>query len=176
MDLMSACIKTGTRFGVVLIRQGSEVRGGATAAPSTEDVGCEAELLHWDLPQAGLMLVRCRGLSRFQIESVQDGPNGLRIAQVSGLADDAAVEVPAELGFARDALKQVIATITTQQGEAAPFLPPLRYDDCAWVANRWCELLPIPAPTKQRMMQLPDGRARLELVAQFLKQRGIAGA
>jgi len=27
-------------------------------------------------------------------------------------------------------------------------------DDCGWVANRWCELLPMPLEPKQRLMAL----------------------
>ena len=27
---------------------------------------------------------------------------------------------------------------------AQPFLAPHRFDDAGWVANRWCEILPLP--------------------------------
>jgi Lon protease-like protein len=41
------------------------------------------------------------------------------------------------------------------------------------VANRWCELLPIPTPLKYQLMVLPDPRARLQLVDGFLRRHGI---
>jgi hypothetical protein len=44
------------------------------------------------------------------------------------------------------------------------------------VANRWCEILPIPAPTKLKLMLLPDAAARLRLVADFLRRKGIVAA
>jgi Lon protease-like protein len=32
--------------------------------------------------------------------------------------------------------------------------PPYRLDDAGWVANRWCELLPVPLAAKQKLMAL----------------------
>ena len=47
-------------------------------------------------------------------------------------------------------------------------------DDCGWVANRWCELLPVPLELKQRLMQLDNPLVRLELVGDVLERTGIA--
>jgi hypothetical protein len=54
-----------------------------------------------------------------------------------------------------------------------PLLPPYQLDDCAWVANRWCELLPMPLDQKQRMMSLDSPLLRLELVSDLLVKNGI---
>ena len=43
-----------------------------------------------------------------------------------------------------------------------------------WVANRWCELLPLGAQQKQRFMSLDNPLLRLELVADVLDQTGLA--
>ena len=43
-----------------------------------------------------------------------------------------------------------------------------------WVANRWCELLPIPLELKQQMMALDNPLVRLELVGDVLQRTGIA--
>ena len=55
-----------------------------------------------------------------------------------------------------------------------PLLPPYQLDDCGWVANRWCELLPMPVDLKQRMMELDNPLLRLELVSDILDRTGIA--
>jgi hypothetical protein len=47
-------------------------------------------------------------------------------------------------------------------------------DDCGWVANRWCELLPVPLELKQRLMELDNPLVRLELVGDVLERTGIA--
>ena len=43
-----------------------------------------------------------------------------------------------------------------------------------WVANRWCELLPLPLELKQRLMELDNPLVRLELVSDILERTGIA--
>ena len=53
---------------------------------------------------------------------------------------------------------------------------PEQLGDCGWVANRWCELLPVPQELKQQLMQLDNPLVRLELVADVLDRTGIARA
>jgi len=50
---------------------------------------------------------------------------------------------------------------------------PYLLDDCAWVANRWCELLSMPLELKQRLMELDNPLVRLELVGDMLERNGI---
>ena len=54
-----------------------------------------------------------------------------------------------------------------------PLQGPWRLDDCGWVANRWCELLPLPVALKQRLMELDNPLVRLELVGDVLARTGI---
>jgi Lon protease-like protein len=42
------------------------------------------------------------------------------------------------------------------------------------VANRWCELLPVPLDLKQQLMELDNPLVRLELVGDVLEKTGIA--
>ena len=55
-----------------------------------------------------------------------------------------------------------------------PLLAPYRLDDCGWVSNRWCELLPISVEMKQRLMELENPVVRLELISDILDRSGIA--
>jgi Lon protease-like protein len=41
------------------------------------------------------------------------------------------------------------------------------------VANRWCEILPIPLAAKQRLMALSDPQLRLRLVDEYLRGKGV---
>jgi hypothetical protein len=54
-----------------------------------------------------------------------------------------------------------------------PFAEPYRFDDAGWVANRWCEILPIPLAAKQRLMLLPEPQLRLRLVDEYLRGKGV---
>jgi hypothetical protein len=173
LDLMTACIKTESPFGVVCIKKGSEVRREASQT-QVERIGCHAALIEWDMPQAGLMIVRCKGLERFEILDTRSTANGLMVGNVNAIESDAPAQVPAQLQFAQAALKQAISSIELSVDGAPPFVKPYEFPNAGWVANRWCELLPIPVHLKQQLMALPDPLARLELVADFLKKRGIA--
>jgi Lon protease-like protein len=51
--------------------------------------------------------------------------------------------------------------------------PPHRFDDAAWVGYRFCELLPIPAIARQKLLELEDPVSRLEIVFKFLAQRNL---
>jgi hypothetical protein len=55
-----------------------------------------------------------------------------------------------------------------------PLLAPYQLDDCSWVANRWCELLPLPPAVKQQLMELDNPLLRLELVCDILERNGIS--
>ncbi len=54
-----------------------------------------------------------------------------------------------------------------------PMQPPYLLDNCAWVANRWCELLPMALDLKQQLMTLDNPLVRLELVSDLLERNGI---
>ena len=60
-----------------------------------------------------------------------------------------------------------------QEREHEPFAKPYRLDDAGWVANRWCELLPIPVAAKQKLMELEDPMIRLSLVDGFLRDKKV---
>jgi len=57
-----------------------------------------------------------------------------------------------------------------------PFEPPYLLDDCGWVANRWCEILPLPLQHKQRLMELDNPLLRLELINDLLDRGGKASS
>ena len=54
-----------------------------------------------------------------------------------------------------------------------PFARPYRLDDAGWVANRWCEILPISSAAKQRLMALDEPVLRLQLVQDYLQGKGL---
>jgi Lon protease-like protein len=54
-----------------------------------------------------------------------------------------------------------------------PVQPPFRLDDCGWVANRWCELLPLPNQQKHNMLMLDNPMIRLELLHDVLDEHGL---
>lgn len=174
LDMIAKCRKAGAPFGVVSLTQGNEVRQpGVTEAFS--QVGTLATLTECEQPQAGLMLVRATGAQRFRIRHSDQLKHGLWVADVERLPPDVAVPVPDDLKGTAEALQRLIRSLQQRPHEAGPMplLPPWKLDDCGWVANRWCELLPLPIALKQRLMELDNPLVRLELVSDVLTRTGI---
>lgn len=172
MDLMTRCFKSGDEFGVVLLLSGHEV-GPSAGAVDLAAVGCRAKVLDIDMHEAGLLQVRCKGGSRFVLRSHEPVALGLEVGLVQAMEDDPLATLSARHTEAALALGRAIATLDAHQHK--PFLPPYRLDVPGWVANRWAEILPIAAQARQRLMELPDGAQRLDVVDRYLRQHGIVG-
>jgi Lon protease-like protein len=183
LDMIGKCHKNGTPFGVVSLTQGTEVRrlnaepsGEAFANEAFQSIGTLAAITDFATPQPGLMVVRCTGTQRFKISRREKLKHGLWVADATLLADDLFVPIPEDLQPAVDALKKLILTLQEREvpAEQMPILTPYRFDDCGWVANRWCELLPIPVAMKQQFMELDNPLLRLELVNDILDRSDIS--
>lgn len=175
LDMIGKCHKAGAPFGVVSLTQGSEVH-----QPKAQQVfsamGTLATLVSMDRPQPGLMMIRCSGVNRFKITAKTQLPHGLWVADVARVDADQLVTIPEDLQGTADALARVIQTLQMRASspEEVPIQLPLQLNDCGWVANRWCELLPLPVALKQRLMELDNPLIRLELVSDVLSRTGIA--
>ncbi len=171
LDLMDKCEKAGAPFGVVGLRQGSEVQVAGAPDEQLEAVGTLAHIKALERTQAGLLHVKCQGSRRFRIDRQQRLKHGLWVADVTFLANDAAVNVPEDLQDTAHALQQLRATLH-ERGAIGSDDDATAYGDCGWVSNRWCELLPLPAEVKQQLMALDNPLLRLELVADILSRSG----
>jgi uncharacterized protein len=185
LDMIGRRHQAGEPFGVVCLTRGGEVRqrvdtpnGPAFADEAFHPIGTLARIDEIERPRPGLMMVRCTGTRRFRLRDGAQQKFGLWTADVELLDDDAPMPVPEDIAFARDGLQSLMRQIeraTGPNGEGAELaLPePHRWDECGWIANRWCELLPLDPAVKQRFMALESPVLRLELVADALGQMGF---
>ncbi|HOZ63338.1 MAG TPA: LON peptidase substrate-binding domain-containing protein [Burkholderiaceae bacterium] len=182
LDMIRKCHKSGAPFGVVSLTEGSEVRrpdgapsGDGFAQESFNAVGTLARLVDFATPQPGLMMIRCEGTQRFKISRHEKLKHGLWTADVLQLPDDQAIPIPDDLEKAAAALGNLITKLRERDLPAneMPIQAPYLLADCAWVANRWCELLTMPLELKQRLMELDNPLVRLELVSDMLERNGI---
>ncbi|HPW06181.1 MAG TPA: LON peptidase substrate-binding domain-containing protein [Burkholderiaceae bacterium] len=182
LDMIGKCHKSGAPFGVVSLTEGSEVRrpgdapgGDGFSYETFNAVGTLAKLVDFATPQAGLMMIRCEGTRRFRISRHEKLKHGLWVADISQLPDDQSIAVPDDLKKSATALGNLITKLRERDLPASemPIQAPYLLDDCAWVANRWCELLTMPLELKQRLMELDNPLVRLELVSDMLERNGI---
>lgn len=161
LEMTKRCIAADAPFGVCLIREGTEVGQPAL----TFDVGCSARIRHWDMPAPGLFHLVAEGERRFRVLSRTVEKSGLLRAEVEWLP----VEAPQPLGPGHALAADVLRQVAQQLGEDA-FAPPLDYDDAAWAGYRLAEVLPLAPPSRQRLLEMPTARERLEALLPVLRR------
>ena len=189
LTMIKKCIADGTEFGVVA----QTVRKEASKtdktlllqAPMSQEsfvsVGTCAKIVSHSAPQAGLLRIDCVGGKRFTIVGCEQQKLGLWVAQVKLIEADQAIAVPQELADTVTALRQLIMGLTeqvelgTMSGQQLPLAKPYLFDDCGWVANRWCELIPMQPAQRHRLLTLDNPLIRLELVQDLLETGGFLG-
>lgn len=185
LEMIKNCLRDQVPFGVVTLDQGSEVRTPQEKINFAR-VGTLANIIYHEAIEPSLFFIQCTGGSRFTIRASKRKKNGLWVADVEAMADDEAIPVPPELKIVADTLQKVIAAMSKQglnepglneQGSNDQFLPfcgPYLFQDCGWVANRWCELLPLSAGQREHLLSLANPRLRLDLVFDVLEDIGIS--
>lgn len=165
LDMAAACLKDDTPFGICLIDQGPEVGDAALPHP----VGTLARIGRWDMEQLGILQIDALGGRRFRILDHSVGASKLLEATVELLP-----ETTAPLPQLRERLLPLLQRVVADLGpERIP--EPHRYDDAAWVGYRITEVLPIQNLAKQKLLELDDPLARLEILEKFLDQRKLLG-
>ena len=162
MDMAKACLKDGTPFGVCLIVAGKEVGEPATPAP----IGTLARIGEWDMPQLGVLHVIAKGEQRFRILERRVQKDGLTRGKIELLADDVDSPVPESGKTCVRLLERVL------EQQPALFEPPHRFDSASWVSARLVEVLPLPLPAKQELLELGDAGARLGRLSALIGARG----
>jgi len=172
LHMVGECYRTGTPFGVVSLAQGAEVRTPTAPAERFHPVGVLAHITQLQMLRPGLLMLDCKGGQRFRIDSQHQSHLGLWMADVTLIAEDTASPIPPDLQHSAKSLDQLIQTLLTQNAGSDRLPQPGTYqlDDCGWVANRWCELLPLPILDKHNLMSLDSPLLRLELVTDVLAQ------
>lgn len=171
LDMVADCLRTQEAFGVVCLKSGTEV-GRDAEGVQLEQVGTLAHIDEADAERPGILRVRCLGGQRFRLtEPATQRENGQWEAEAELIAPDPLrLPGPAMLQTV-SALAEAIRKLQAQ--DRAPFQPPYRLDDAGWVANRWCELLPVSTAAKQKLMELEDPMIRLSLVDGFLRDKKV---
>jgi hypothetical protein len=169
LDLIAACLRDGTGFGVVCLSRGHEVRRTA------EEVAFEAV-------GTGGRNPRCRQhagghpagpLSRHRFASRSRRAASRRTGSGSPRQRRSRT-TPRSCRLPHSSRPRAAWPTPSPRSKVRasnPFLPPHRFDDAGWVANRWCEILPIPIAAKQKLMALPDPLLRLEVVDDILRRK-----
>jgi len=159
LDMVSSCMKAESEFGVMLIRDGSEV-GEARLM----DVGTRARITDWYQGSDGILGVTAMGTERFSLQSVDRQADGLYIGTVTILPADSPARLPEDYRSLASLLEAVIEDLGKLYEPV-----PKHYDDAGWVASRFAEILPIELEQKQQCLEIEDPIERLEYIRPLLR-------
>lgn len=155
LDMIRDCGRSGSGFGVCLILDGNEA--GAAALPAA--FGTEALVEDFDTTPEGLLSLRVRGRRRFHVLRTRMRDTGLVVADIEWREDDAvSPRLRPEHALLAELLRRILLQIASAHAEPAPML----FENAAWVGWRLAELLPLPMPQRQELLQLDDPHARLQ--------------
>jgi len=160
LRLVSDCLSREAPFGISLIDSGQEV--GGLAIPHR--IGTLVRIVDWERRPDGLLGITVLGEQRFAIIDYEADPKQLLYAEVSLLANVPSATLSEKFRPLADLLQRILKQL------ANPDTPqPLHLDDAAWVGCRLAELLPLPLREKQRLLEIDNPMARLQLLYHMLQ-------
>ena len=165
--MISECIEKNTPFGVVLIREGTEVG----APPTPYEVGCIARILAVKRLEDDRMLLIAGGDERFRVLEYFEADLPYLVGRVEMLCDtpDSLPEdevLTEEVKFLLDRYLHVLAD---RVGIPLPNvdLPPEIEQLGLFIAS----IAQMPATDKQRLLEMTDSVVRLETEKIFLREQ-----
>lgn len=174
LDLMKKCLRDNTPFGVVSLLDGNEIRRPDEKIQLAK-IGTLVNIEKHEFVTPTLIEISTVGSQRFKLLNAVQEKNGLWMGEIQTLPADPVVEIPDYLQGSANALARLINSIDEQEiaEEQLPFRKPYKLMDCGWVANRWCELLPLDKPTKLQLLALDNPLLRLELIDDTLAAQSL---
>ena len=168
LQMIGECERQGTGFGVVTLTQGREVHRPGEAAEQFESMGTQVQIERIERPQAGLVLVWCRGVARFEIDNTSQRSDGLWRGQVRAVPPEPTLPVPEHLQHLSDQMHAALQSLSAQPSVVPHWNEAWRLQDCSWLSNRYGELLPLPLGMKYRLFALQEPLMRLELIGDLV--------
>ena len=163
LDLVARCMRENEGFGVIWLKQGSEVSGGSLDTPNVGRYGTYARIVDWDQLPNGLLGILIEGTQRFDVHSVWREPDGLIKADVTLLDAPTAFPLPERYS----ALAEVLAGLL-QHPQIQRLKLQSDLDDAWSVPAQLTQLLPIDEAIKYRLQGLNSAERLLEEMDKLL--------
>ena len=155
VDMVSECMKTGTGFGVCLIRQGTETGPAATCF----DTGTYAEIIDFSRQENGLLTITIQGKRRFTVMQTEVRTNNLLTGEIDWSDTEEAGEGTQGDRPLRDLYLHIVNNYETLYShEDHEALRP------ALLSYRLAEFLPLENNARQEILETDGVEDRLELI------------
>lgn len=166
VDMIRWCMKESAGFGVVLLKEGSDVMDPSAnpAMPNICTVGTEAQIIDFDQADNGLLGIVARGGEKISVLNCAVEASGLLRGRVKTLSEPAEPITEGDQPLV-DVLKDLLAHPLIQELD-----PQTDLHEDRSVSYRLADLLPIAPELKQEFLERSQPRQRLTQLAQVVKQ------
>ena len=168
LQMIGECERQGTHFGVVSLTRGGEVHQPGGPAEQFETIGSRMRLEKVERPRPGLLHIWARALDSFEVLHTRQRSDGLWLGEVRDLPPEPSLIVPGHLRYLSDQMLDALQRLQDPAMDPLPWPQPWQADDCAWLSQRWAELLPLPTAMKYRLLALREPLLRLELIGDMV--------
>ena len=160
IDMVRDCCLRDSCFGVCLVNNSEGPNRPATHLR----IGTTAEICDFSTLEDGLLGIVARGSQRFVIQSTRMRDNGLLMAKVNILPENAAIDLADEFSV----LSLIAQRFMEQVGGNYPSFQPADLQDANWVGYRLSELLPLENNERQKLLEIVDPVERLQVLLAIL--------
>ena len=147
-------------FGLCLIGLANE-HGYVPVLP----VGTRVEVTDFNQSSAGNLVVTVQGKERYRLDSVELDSDGLLMAEVEGIPNWQVTELGREQAVLADRLGEIFE----EHPDFAAYYPQPEWANACWVAQRWLEVLQIPAEEKLPLIESEDCSDALRFLMQVVQ-------
>ncbi len=160
IKMISSCLKDGEGFGIVLIRDGSEVG----RAPLIFPVGLYVTVQDWHRQGNGMLGISVAGELKFSVKSTRIQDDQLLLAKVKWHDPEPKTQVSARF----DGLARLLTDLRQHPEIKALNLPEPEY--ACQLGWQLTQLLPISKPEQVALLAIDDPDVRLQRIAEHLER------
>ena len=168
IDLITQCMRTGTGFGICLLKKGMETAQAGTKQ-TIHRTGTYANIIDWDQLPNGLLGITVEGSAKFTIEDCWQSESGVLMAKVAFSENDSVGKQAIPIDDDFTALSQLLLNL-----ESHPLVEQknliIDYDNLWDLGWRLAELIPIENGKRQDLLEMDDPWERIENIEQLVSE------
>ena len=168
IDLVSHCMRTGTGFGICLLKSGEETNVN-NLNQTVYNTGTYAKIVDWDQLESGLLGITVEGAVKFVARDFWKEEDDVLHASVefSDIESTEADVIP--LGDEYTALSELLRNLEDHPLVAGRNLS-IDYSDLRQLGWRLSELIPLGIDVRQELLELNDPVERLSKIEKLVSE------
>ncbi len=165
LDLVARCMRENEGFGVVWLKQGSEVSGGSLDVPNISELGTYGLIVDWDQLPNGLLGITIEGRQRFSVDALWRESDGLIKARVAMQPSTEPAPLPDQYAGLADVLRGLL-----RHPQIKRLNLPVQHQDGWTVGYQLAQLLPLEESIKHALLGIDSLQQLLEELDKLLRE------